>query len=168
MKRRVNKNRFLSSNFNFHSAHTNLKFTTLIKVNMMFLFSHSARSYSLQPHGLQHASIPYLPPSPGACSNSCPLSWWCHPTIWTSVITFSSYCQSFPASGSFLMSPLFSSRGQIIGASTSASVLPMNIQDWFPWNPRDSQGSSTSQFKSINSSALSFLHGPRVISIPDY
>ena len=132
LKRRINKNRFLSSYFNFPSAHNNLKVTTLTKVNMMFLFSHSDGSDCLQPHGLQHASIPCLPPSPGACSNSCPLSWWCHPTIWSSVITFSSYHQSFPASGSFLMSPLFSSGGQISGASASASVCPMNTQDWSP------------------------------------
>ena len=67
-----------------------------------------------------------------ACSNSCPLSWWYHPTISSSVIPFSSHLQSFPASGSFLMSQFFTSGGQIIGASASASVLPMNIQDWFP------------------------------------
>ena len=132
MKRRINKNRFLNSYFNFHSAHTNLKVTTLIKVNMMFLFSHSDGSDCLQPHRLQQVSIPCLPPSPGPCSNSCPLSWWCYPTIWSSVFTFSSYFQTFPATGSFLMSPLFSSGGQIIGASASASVCPMNTQDWSP------------------------------------
>ena len=71
-------------------------------------------------------------PSPGACSNSCPLSQWCHPTIPSSVIPFSSCPQSFPASGSFLMSRLFTSCGQSIGASASASVLPKTIQDWFP------------------------------------
>ena len=89
-------------------------------------------SGSLWPHGLQHARLPCPLPSPGACSNSCPLSWWCHPTILSSVIPFSSCHQSFPASGSFLMSQLFASGGQNTGALTSASVLPMNIQDWFP------------------------------------
>ena len=94
------------------------------------LFSCSVVSDSLQPHELQHARLPYPPPSPGVCPNSCPLSQWCHPTISSSVVPFSSCLQSFPASGSFLMSQLFASGGQSIGASTS--VLPMNIQDWFP------------------------------------
>ena len=82
------------------------------------------------PHGLQHRLLcPLL--SPWVCSNSCPLSRWCHPIISSSVISFSSCPQSFPASSSFLMSKLFASGGQSIGASASASVLPMNIQDWF-------------------------------------
>ena len=89
-------------------------------------------SNSLWPHGLQHTRLPCPSPTPGACSNSCPLSQWCHPTISSSVVLFSSYLQSFPASGSFPMSQFFASDGQSIGASTSASVLPMNIQDWFP------------------------------------
>ena len=93
------------------------------------LISPSVMSNSLLPHGLQHARLPCPSPS-GACSDSCPLSQWCHPTISSSVIPFSSCLQSFPASGSFLMSQLFSSNGQSIG--TSASVLLMNIQDWFP------------------------------------
>ena len=88
-------------------------------------------SNSLQPHGLQHVRLPYPSPILGACSNSCPLSWWCHPTISSSVIPFS-FLQSFPASGSFPMSQFFTSGGQSTGASTSASVLPMNFQDWFP------------------------------------
>ena len=87
---------------------------------------------SLQPHGLQHARLPCPSASPGACSNSCPSSWCCHPTISSSVIPFSSRLQSFPASGSFPMSPFFTSGGQSIGASASSSVLPVNIQDWFP------------------------------------
>ena len=95
-------------------------------------FSHSDVSDSLRPHGLQHARPPCPLPSPGSWSNSCPLSWWCHPTTSSSVIPFSSGLQSFPASGSFQMSPFFSSGGQSIGASASASVLPINIQDWFP------------------------------------
>jgi len=95
-------------------------------------FSCSVVSVSLQPHGLQHVRFSCPSPTPGACSNSCPLSWWCHPTISSSVIPFSSCLQSFPASGSFQMSQFFASGGQSIGVSASASVLPMNIQDWFP------------------------------------
>ena len=87
-------------------------------------------SDSLQPHVLQHPRLPCPSPSPRACSKSCPLSWWCHPTILSSVIPFSSCLQSSPASGSFLMSWFFASGGQSIRAS--ASVLPINIQDWFP------------------------------------
>ena len=95
-------------------------------------FSHSVVSDSLQPYGLQHARLPCPSPTPGACSNSCPSSRWCHPTISSSVFPLSSCLQSFPASGPFLMSWLFTSRGQSIRASALASVLPMNIQDWFP------------------------------------
>ena len=84
------------------------------------------------PHGLQDARRPRLSPSNGVCSNSCPLNWWCHPAISSSVIPFSSHLQSFPASGSFPMSPFFTSGGQSTGVLASASVLPMNIQDWFP------------------------------------
>ena len=91
----------------------------------------SVVSDSLQPHGLQHARLPCLTPNPGAYSNSCPLSQWCHPTISSSVIPFSCL-QSFPASGSFQMSQFFASGGQSIGVSASASVLPMYIKDWFP------------------------------------
>ena len=99
---------------------------------MLLLFSCSVMSNSLQPHGLQHARLPCPSPSPGACSNPCPLSQWCHPTISSSVVPFSSWLQSFPATASFLMSQPFASGGQRIGASVSASVLPMNIPDWFP------------------------------------
>ena len=88
-------------------------------------------SNSLQPHGLQHTSLPYSSPTPRACSNSCPSSRWCHPTILSFVIPFSSCLQSFPASGSFPVSQFFASGGQNIGVSASALVLPMNIQDWF-------------------------------------
>ena len=107
-----------------------------------------------------------------AFSDSCPLSWWYYPTISSSVVPFSSCLQSFPASGSFPMSQFFASGGQSIGAS--ASILPKNIQDWFPlgwtgWSPcspRDSQESSpTPQFKSINSSAFRFLYTPTLTSI---
>ena len=96
------------------------------------LFSCSVVSNSLWPDGLQHARPAYPSPTPGVQPNSCPSSWWCHPTISSSVVSFSSCPQSFPASGSFLMSQLFASGGQSIGASASASVLPGNIQGWFP------------------------------------
>ena len=94
-------------------------------------FSHLVVSDSLRPYRLQHARLPCPSPAPGACSNSCPLSRWCHPTISCSVIPFSCL-QSFPASGSFPMSHFFTSGSQSIGLSASTSVLPMNIQDWFP------------------------------------
>ena len=110
-------------------------------------FSCSVMSNSLWPHGLQHTTPPCLSPTPVVYSNSCPLSQWCHPTISSSVIPFSSCLQSFPASGSFQMSQFFISGGQRIGVSSSASVLPMNIQDWFPlgftgWNSLQSKGLS--------------------------
>ena len=94
-------------------------------------FSGSIVSDSLRSHGLKHARPPCPSPIPGVYSNSCPLSWWCHPAISSSVVPFSCL-QSFPASGSFQMSQLFTSDGQSVGVSASASVLPMNIQDWFP------------------------------------
>ena len=94
-------------------------------------FSCSVVSDSLWPHELQHARLPCPSPTPGVYPNSCPLSWWCHPTISSSVIPFFSCPQSFPASGSFQMSQLFTSGGQSIGFSSSTSVLPMNIQGWF-------------------------------------
>ena len=98
----------------------------------VLLFSPSIMSNSLQPHGLQHVRFPYPSLSPRVCLNSCPLSWWCHPTISSSVVPFFSHLWSFPASGSFPMSQVFTSGGQSIGISSSASILPMNIQDWFP------------------------------------
>ena len=86
-----------------------------------------------RPHGLQHTRFPCPSLSPGVCSNSCPLHWWCHPTISSSVIPFASFLQSFPASGYFPMSlDSFTSGGQNIGASALASVLPVHIQGWFP------------------------------------
>ena len=108
-------------------------------------FSYSIVSNSLQPHGLQHARFPCPSPTPGVYSNSCLLSQWCHPNISSSVIPFSSWLQSFPASGSFPMSQLFASGGQSIGVS--ASVLPRNIQEWLPlgltgWIPLQSKGLS--------------------------
>ena len=95
-------------------------------------FSCSVVSDSLWPHGLQHARLPCPSPTPGVCSKSCPLSQWCHPTISSSVIPFSSCLQSFPASGSFPMSQFYTSGGQSIAVSASATVRPMNIQDLFP------------------------------------
>ena len=140
-------------------------------------FSHLVVSDSFRLHGLQHARTPCSSLTPGACSNSCPSSRWCHPPILSSVVPFSSHLQSFPASGSFLVSQFFASDGQSTGVLASASVFPMNIQDWFPSDglvgspcrPRDSHESSpTPQFKSINSSALSFLYTPTLTSIHDY
>ena len=95
-------------------------------------FSRSVMSDSLRPHGLQHARPPCPSPTPRVYSNSCPLSWWCHPTISSSVVPFSSCPQSFPASGSFLMSQLFTLGSQSIGVSASTSVLPVSTQDWSP------------------------------------
>ena len=95
-------------------------------------FSHSVVSDSLQPHELQHTRPPCPSPAPWVHPNLCPSSWWCHPTISSSVIPFSSCPQSFPASGSFQMSQLFASGSQSIGVSASTSVLPINIQDWSP------------------------------------
>ena len=119
-------------------------------------------------------SITNFPVQHQSWSNSCPSSHWCHPNISPSAISFSSHLQSFPASGSFQMSQLFTPAGQSIGSSASTSVLPMNTQDWSPlgwtsWIPRDFQESSpTPQFRSINSLALSLLYGLTPISIHDY
>ena len=127
-------------------------------------YSHSVVSDSLWLHGLQHARPPCPSSTPRVYSNSCPLGQWCHPTISSSAIPFSSHLQSFPASGSFQMSQFFASGGQNIGVSASASVLLMNIQDWSPlgWTDLHAvqgtlKSSPTPQFKSINSLALSFL-----------
>ena len=95
-------------------------------------FSRSVVSDYLWHRGLQYCRLPCSLPTPRVYSDSCPLRWWCHPTTASSVIPFSSHFQSLPASESFQMSPFFTSGGQSIEVSTSASVLPMNIQDWFP------------------------------------
>ena len=140
-------------------------------------FNCSVMSDCLWTHGLQQARPPCPSWTAGVYSNSCPLSQWCHPTISSSPVPFSSSLQSFPESGSFQMSQLFTSGGQSIRASASTSVLPMNIQDWFPlgwtgWISLQSKGLSsllpTPQFKSINSSALRFLHSPTLTSIHDH
>ena len=98
----------------------------------LLLFNHSVVSNSLWPYGLQHTRFPCSSPSPGACSNPCPLNQWCHPTMSSSVIPFSSCLNSFQASGSFLMSQLFTSSGRSIRDSASVSVPPVNIQNSFP------------------------------------
>ena len=141
----------------------------------------SVASDSFWLYGLQHARLPCPSPTPGACSNLFPLSRWCHPTISSSVIPFSSL-QSFPASGSFPRSQFFTSGGQTIGVSASASVLNINIKDWFPlgltgWLSLQSKGlsrvfSNTAvqkrQFFEILYKALSFLYSPTLTSIHDY
>ena len=111
---------------------TTLKFYNLKSWFSPVQFSHSVGSNSLQSHGLQHASPSFLSPARSACSNSCPSSQWWHLTISSSVILFSSWLQSFLASQCFPMSQFFTSGGQSIGVSVLASVLPMNIEDWFP------------------------------------
>ena len=109
-----------------------LDLNTYFVVAVVQSLNQSVMSDSLWLHGLQHTWLSCPSPSSGACSNTCPLSWWCHPTISSSVGPLSSHLQSFPASLSFPMSQFFTSGGQTIGASASALVLPMNIQDWFP------------------------------------
>ena len=135
----------------------------------------SVVSDSLWPHGLQY-SLPCPSQSPRACSNSCPSSQWCHPTISSSVVPFSCLQHSLE-SWAFLMNQFFTPGGQSIGALASASALPMNIQNWFPLGltglislpSKDSQESSPPpQFESVNSSALSLLNGPTLTSIHDY
>ena len=137
-------------------------------------FGHSVVSDSLQPQGLQHMRPPCPSKTPKVYSNSCPLSWWCHPTISSSVVPFSCL-QSFPASRSFLLSQFFTSGGQSIGVS--ASVFPMNIQDWFPlgwtgWISVQSKGLSrvfsNTTVQTHQFSALSLLHRPTLTSIHDH
>ena len=132
---------------------------------------------TLQPHELQHARPPCPSPAPRVYPNPCPSSQCCHPAISSSVIHFSFCPQSFPASGSFPKNWLFSSSGQSIGVSASASVLPMNPQDWSPlgwtgWISLQSKGLSrvfsNTRFKIINSSAFSFLYVPTLTSIHDH
>ena len=157
--------------FNFHSG---VGFLNNIPVFDWYCvpFSRSVVSNSLRPHGLQHARSPCSSPTPGVYLNSAPLSWWCHPAISSSVVPFSSCLHSFPASGSFPMSQFFTSGGQSIGVSASASFQWIFRTDFLqnglvgsPCSPRDFQESSpTPQFKSINSSALSFLYSPTLIS----
>ena len=140
-------------------------------------FSSSVMSDSLWPHGLQHAR-PHCPSAThGVYLNSWPLSQWCHLTTSSSLIPFSSCLQSFPASGSFQISQFFTSGGQSIGVSASASILPMNIQDWFPlewtvWTSLQSKGLwrvfCNTTVQNISSSAISFLCSPTLTSVHDY
>ena len=137
-------------------------------------FSRSVMSDPLRSHGLQHARLPFPLPTLGACSNSCPLSRWCYPTISFSVIPVSSWFQTFPALGSFLMSQFFTSGGQSIGVSASASVLPMNIQDWSPlqwtgWiSMKSKRLSRVFSNTTVQKHQLSFLYSPTLISIHNY
>ena len=137
----------------------------------------SVMSDSLQPHELQHARPPCPSPTPRVHSDSRPSSWWCHPTISSSVVPFSSCPQSLPASESFPMSQLFAGGGQSTGVSALTSFFPKNTQDWSPlewtgWISLQSKGLSRVFFnttvQSINSSLLSFLHSPTLASIHDY
>ena len=140
-------------------------------------FSCSVMSDSLRPHGLQHTRPPCPSPTPGVYLNSCPSSQWCHPAISSSVVLFSFWVQSFPASGSFPKSQFFTSGGQSVGISASVSVLPVDTQDWFPlgWTgwislqlkrlSRVFSNTTLSFLKSINSLAFSFLYGPILTSI---
>ena len=139
-------------------------------------FSRSFTSDSLRPHGQQHTRLPCPSPTHRACSNSCPLCWWCHPTISSSGVPYSTCLQSLPASGSFSMTQFFTLSGQNIGASASSSVLPVNIQNLFPlgltgWISLLSKALSRvlqqPQFKSITST-LSFLYGSTLTYIHDY
>ena len=138
-------------------------------------FSHSVLSNVLRPHGLQHSRPPCPSLTPRACSNSCPSSWWCHPTISSSVAPFSSCLQSFPASGSLPISQFFASGGQRIRAS--ASALLRNIQDWFHlawtgWISMQSKGLSrvfsNNTVQKHQFSGISFLYGPTLTSIYDH
>ena len=140
-------------------------------------FSRSVVSDSWRPHGLQHARIPYPSPTPEACSNSHPSSRWCHPTISSSVAPFSSYLQSFPASGFFPSSQFLASGSQSIGVAPSASVLSMNVEDRFPlgltgWISLQSKGLSrvfsNTTVPKHQFSVPSFLYGPTLTSIHDY
>ena len=141
-------------------------------------FSHSVVSDSLRPHESQQARPPCPLPTPGVYPNPCILSWWCHPTISSSVVPFSSCPQSFPASGSVRMSQFFAWGGQSIGVSASTSVLPMYIQDWFPlgwtgWISLKSKGfsrvfSNSTVQKHQFFLVLSFLYSPTLTSIHDY
>ena len=164
----------------FANKEISLLFNMLSRLVIDFLpvqFSCTVVYDSLRPHEPQHRRPPCPSPTPGVHPNPCPLSWWCHPTISSSAIPFSSCPQSFPEWGSFQMSQLFASGGQIIGVSASTSVPPVNTQDWSPlgwtgWIFLQSKGlsrvSPIPQFKSINSSALSFLYNPTLTSIHDH
>ena len=131
---------------------------------------------TLWPHWLQHTRLPCPSSTPGAYSNSCPLSWWCHPTMSSSVTPFSFHLQYFPGSGSFQMSQFFIRGGQNIGISASASVLPVNISDWFPLGWTDWISLQSNRLSEVfsntivqkHSLVLIFLYSPTLTSIRDY
>ena len=157
-------------------SHGNPCFYTELIVHIV-KFSHSAVSSFLQPYGLQHTRLRCSSPTLRTCSDSCSLSHWCHPTISSSVSPFCSCLQSFPASGSLPVSQFFASSGQSIGVSASTSVLPVNIQDWFPLELNGfislqskgvSRVFSDTPVQNISSLVLSFLYGPTLTSIHDY
>ena len=149
---------------------------------MLIQFSSVAQlCATLWPHGLQHARLPCSSPTPGVCSNPCPLSRWCHPTISSSVVPFSSRLQSFPASGSFQMRQFFASGGLSIRVAALvaalASILPMNIQDWFPLGLTDSIFLQSKGFSRVFSNTTLQKHqffraqlsySPALTSIHDY
>ena len=154
-----------------------LVFSCTYSLSVQFSRSVMSDHHSLQRHGLQLTRPPCPSPTPGVHPNSRPLSRWCHPTISSSVVPFSSYLQSFPASGFFQMSQFFMSGGQSIGVSASTTVLPVNSQDWSPlewtgWISLQSKGLSrvfsNTTVQSINSSVLSFLYSSTLTSIHDY
>ena len=149
----------------------------LVYINIHVQFSHSVVSDSLQPHGLQHTRVPGPSPTREAYSNSCPSCRWCHPTISSSVIHFSSHLQSFPASGSFPTSWFFHQVAKVLGFQLQHQSFQWIVRTdylWdghagFPCGPRDSQESSpTPQFERINSSVLSFLYSQTLTSTHDY
>ena len=167
----LSPSRHLSLSLTHIHTHTPVPYTQSVQ------FSRSVVSDSLRLHGLQHARRPCQSPTPGVHPNPCPSSRWYHPTISSSVVPFFSCPQSFPTSGSFQMSQLFTSGGQSTGVSASTSVLPMNTKDWFPlgwtgWISLLSKGLSrvfsNTTVQTVNSSALSFLYSPTLTSIHDH
>ena len=163
-------------NRHFKKLEHQLKTYFTIQIEFSAQFSLSVVSDSLRPRGLQHARPPCPSPTPGVYSNPGPLNWWCHPTISSShPLLFPP--SILPRSGSFQMSQFFTSGGQSIGVSASASVLPMDIQDWFPlgwtgWISLQSKGPlrvvSITTVQKHQSSALSFLYSPTLTSIHNY
>ena len=126
------KDVYMGKNWDMEKRNNKYSYTFEIFFIIISQFSHSVMFNSLWPHGLQHARLPCPSPTPGVYSDSCLSSWWCHPTISSSVDPFSFCLQSFPESGSFPMSQFFPSGGQSIRVPASTSVLPMNTQDGFP------------------------------------
>ena len=164
------------------TSFVNKDFAYMIKVRWghigwLLLFSHTVASYSLRPHELWHARPPCPSPTPGVCSDSRPSCPWCHPTISSSVVPVSSCLQSFPASGSFPKSQVFRWGGQRIGASASASVLPMNGQGWSPLGLTGWLSLQSKELSRVFSNTtvqkhqllvLSLLYGPALTSVHNY